>query len=195
MFTFHQATPDHAEQIAKIVADVASGVVEHLLDKLIPGLTGQHFLSVAFMKGEGAYDAKNVICSLSDEEITALLFCYPSEEHRIPTLMESFVPSKRLKPVRPILENAVPESLYINTIWLAEDLRGNGHAAALMLEAQSRCRALDRRRISLFCWNDNERGMRFYARQGFELVEYFPPEKLSLPGHEQGGSILCKTLS
>ncbi len=194
MFTFRQALPDDAEQIAAIVKATSAGVVSHLFEGLIPGLSAESILSVAFMKGHGAYHTDNVILSGTADRLTSLLFMYPAADHKIPTLMASLLPSKRLKPVRPILERAVPGSLHINTFWLAEELRGSGHAAALMLEATSRCRTLGLDRIGLFCWNDNEQALRFYAREGFTIVEHLPPEELSLKGHDLGGSILCRHL-
>lgn len=195
MFAFRLATPDHAEEIARIVIDTSKGVVGHLFDKLVPGVKAAAILSAAFINGEGAYRTDNVILSEKDERITSLLFAYPATEHRVPPLMESLLPPKRLNPVRPILERAVPESLFINTLWLDESLRGKGVGDAIMVEAAARCRQLGFGRISLFCWNDNDYAMHFYARHGFELSELIPKEDLPLEGHDLGGSILCKTLN
>ena len=194
MFTLRQALSGDADQIAAIVNATSAGVVTHLLDGLVPGLSAESILSVAFMKGHGAYHTDNVILSGKEDRITSLLFTYPAADHKIPVLMASLLPAKRLKAVRPILERGVPDSLYINTLWLAEELRGSGHATALMLEAVGRCRTLGFDRISLFCWNDNEQALRFYAREGFSIVEHLPPEILSLKGHSRGGSILCRHL-
>lgn len=195
MFTFRFATPDDAEQIAAIVSLASEGVVTHLLEKLIPGLGAESILSAAFMKGEGPYVTENIILTEKDGAITSLLFTYPAAEHGVPPLMESFVPAKRMRAVRPILERALPGSLYINTLWLTDELRSNGHAAALLLEAKSRCRSLGLARLSLFCWNDNERNLRFYAQEGFSIEEHLPAELIPLPEHNRGGSLLCKPLT
>ena len=185
------ATPDDAEQIEDIVIETGAGVVEHLLEDLISGLSARSILAAAFMKGEGSYNTDHIIRSLEDDTINRLLFSYHSSEHKVPPLMESLLPAKRLNAVRPVLEKSVEDSLYINTIWLAEDLRGSGDADALMEEAVRRCRNLGLNRMSLFCWNDNERALRFYARHGFTLFEHLSTEVLSLPNHTIGGSILC----
>ncbi len=195
MFAFRLATPDDADQIAGIVVGTSEGVVDHLFDKLIPGLSSAAILSAAFMKGEGAYRTDNVILSTKDDLITSLLFAYPAAEHKVPPLMESLLPKKRLDPARPVLERAIPDSLFINTIWLTESLRGKAMGDALLVEAGGRCRQIGVNRISLFCWNDNERALHFYARHGFELAEHIPQEQLPLDGHAKGGSLLCKTLN
>ena len=194
MFTFHQATPDDAEQISRIVVTSNAGLAEQLLDGLIPGLGSVAILTAAFIKGEGPYGTDNVICSRDGERLTSMLFAYPSSEHRVPALLESLIPAKRLAPVRAILERSVPDSLYISSLWLEESLRGKGHAPALLLEAESLCRAKGFDRISLFCWNDNDTGMGFWARHGFSIAEHLDRETIPVQGHDKGGSILCKTI-
>ena len=195
MFAFRLATPDHAEQIARIVIDTGEGVVGSLFDGLVPGVSSETLLSAIFMKGEGAYTTDNVLISEEEEAITSLLFAYPAQEHKVLSLMEGLLSPARLEPVRPFLERAVPDSLFVNTLWVAGHLRGQGFGDALLLEAAGRCRRLGFTRISLFCWNDNEYAMRFYTRHGFEMAEYLPREQLPLAGHDMGGSLLCKELN
>jgi ribosomal protein S18 acetylase RimI-like enzyme len=192
--TFQQATRDDAEAIACVVTQTGEGLVEHILDGLVPGVSGAVILSATFMKGEGIYRTDNVIRSRQGEHLSSLLFSYPSNEHRISTLMESLVPAKRLLGVRPILERSVPDSLYINTFWVEEHPQDSGCADALMAVAESRCRDMGYTKISLFCWNDNAGDLRFYTRQGFTVTEHIRMEKALLERHPDGGSILCKEL-
>jgi Acetyltransferases len=190
MFTFHTATLDDAEQIADIIIATSEGIVEHLLEDLIPGLSAKMILSAAFIQREGPYNTDNVIRCMHGNAIVGLLFSYPSSEHAVPLLMESMLPAKRLAAARPVLERCAPDSLYINSIWIAESYRGQKYGSALMLEAFSRCKSLGLQRVSLFCWNDNERAMRFYAKKGFALYEHLPPDLIPVKGHALGGSIL-----
>jgi GNAT superfamily N-acetyltransferase len=194
MLALRQATPDDSEDAARIVILTGEGVVEHLLDGLVPGVDSLTILTAAFIGGEGVYRTENMLYERREDALTVLLFAYPSEEHRVPPLMESMVPAKRLRAVRPILERSVPESLYINTLWLTEHLRGNGLADELFAAALCRCAALGLRRVSLFCWNDNARAMGFYARNGCFVAERLSPEDLPLERHSLGGSIWCREL-
>lgn len=195
MFTFQTATPDDAEQIADIIISTGDGIVEHLLEGLVPDLSASMLLATAFIQHEGPYSTNNVLRAQYDGKIVALLFSYPSTEHKVPPLMESMLPAKRLQAVRPILERSVPDSLYINSIWITEAYRGKGYGDALMLEAVSRARNFGFKRISLFCWNDNDSALRFYAHKGFSLHEHLPTELIPLEGHRRGGSLLSCTLT
>lgn len=192
VFAFQQATPDDADAIATIVIAANGELVEQLFGGLIPKLDSAAILSAVFIKGEGPYTTANVICSRDGERMTGMLFAYPASEHVVPLLLESFIPAKRLRPVRPILEKSVPDSLYVNTMWLEESARGKGQAAALVLEMESLCRAKGLTKASLFCWNDNDDTMRFWAQHGFSITEHIA---LPLIGeHDKGGSLLCKSI-
>jgi ribosomal protein S18 acetylase RimI-like enzyme len=194
MAAFRQATPDEAERIAGIVCGTAAGIVEALLGDLVRGVDAALLLGVGFINGEGVYRTENVLCSKDAEEITALLFSYPSRDHRIPPLAEALIPAKRLRAVRPFLETAVPDSLFINTFWVAGHLRGAGRGDALMAAAERRCRDLGLSAMSLFCWNDNVRALRFYARHGFAEGERIPAGEVLGGRHPEGGTILFRAV-
>ncbi|MDR1660036.1 MAG: GNAT family N-acetyltransferase [Desulfovibrio sp.] len=192
MTAFRRATPDAAEQIARIVCGTAAGIVETLLGDLVKGVEAAALLSAGFIKGEGVYRTENVLCSMDGEEITALLFSYPSREHRVPALAEALIPARRLRAVRPFLEVAVPDSLFVNTFWVAGHLRGAGLGDALMAAAERRRRELGLSGINLFCWNDNDRALRFYARHGFAEKQRIPAGEALGGRHPEGGSLLFR---
>lgn len=190
MFMFKAATADDADDIARIIIRESGGIVDALIGGLITGLAAADILSAFLSKGEAPYSIENVIKSEKDGVLCGLLFSYPAAEHCVPGLMESFVPAKRLKQVRPALECAVPGSLYINTLWWDGELVDKTFPHALLLEASSRRAALGLKGLSAFCWNDNEKRMRFLFELGFTVVEDLPPDQLSLPEHPVGGSLL-----
>ena len=192
MNVFAGATPDDAEQVAGIVCRTAAGIVEALLGGLVRGMDGAVLLGTGFIRGEGVYRMENVLCAKDGEEITALLFSYPSAEHRVPPLAEVLIPARRLRAVRPFLERSVADSLFINTFWVAGRLRGTGLADALMAEAEKRCRDLGFSIMSLFCWNDNGCALRFYARHGFAESEKIPAGEALCERHPEGGCILFR---
>jgi GNAT superfamily N-acetyltransferase len=192
---FRQATLDDAEQIARIVCSTAAGIVETLLGNLVPGVDADVLLGAAFLRGEGAYRAENALCSREGDSINALLLSYPSSGQKTPPIVENLIPAKRLKVVRPFMEACVPDSLFVNTFWVEESLRGNGHADALMDMAVERCAALGFERISLFCWEDNRQARRFYEKHDFAVFSRIMPDGRLRELHPQGGTLLCREFS
>ncbi|SHN72067.1 GNAT family N-acetyltransferase [Desulfovibrio litoralis] len=186
------ACPDDAEKLAEIISETSEGVVEHLFSNLVPFLKAEKILATALMKGESPYLSENMTLLTYEENIIALLFSYPAKDHFIPLLMENFISDKRLKIVRPILETAVPNSLYINTIWIEEQLRGQGFSALLMKRALQNMEEKNCNGISLFCWNDNKRALTFYKKNNFKLYKEIPAKEIPIKGHDEGGVLLYK---
>ncbi len=203
--TIHERSPmaDEAEVVASIIDSTSKGVASYLLEDLVSGFSPQALLAAAMLQGDGAYSLDNILLLEQDNQIAGLLFSYPATLHKVMPLMRSFVPASRIEAVLPILERAVPDSLYINTIWVAENMRGQKTTSThgqkmsdlLMQKATARAKSLGLSRVSLFCWNDNHRALSFYTRHGFSIAEHFPPEALRLHGCVEGGSLLCKTLA
>lgn len=76
--------------------------------------------------------------------------------------------------LRPYFELEDPGSLYISGLAVAEDLRSQGIGAKLMDYAETRARREGLPRLSLICFERNERALAFYRRRGFELRDRRP---------------------
>lgn len=195
MFIFQQATNDNADDIAHIVASANGSLVAQLFEGLIFGLSATSILSAAFIKGEGPYKTENITCSFDGPTITSMIFAYPAADHCIPLLLESFVPRKRLDPVRAILEKSIPDSLYVNTAWIIKELRTEAYSKTLLAKAEEMCVEKSLDSISLFCWNNNENKLEFLRDHGFSIAEHLPYELIPVNDHTDGGSLLYKPLA
>ena len=202
-FALTRATPDNVDDIAQIISQSSGGVVTQLLDGLIKGLSGETLLATALMQGSAPYNTDNIYLitqnsapnNPTNASIVGLLFAYPDSEHKISLIMKNFVPTRRVNPVRAILETAVKDSLYINTLWVNEEHQSDGLADALLDHTCAIAEANGITRLSLFCWNDDERKLFFYINKGFSVEQQLSVEQIPLEGHDLGGSILCKQLS
>jgi ribosomal protein S18 acetylase RimI-like enzyme len=58
----------------------------------------------------------------------------------------------------------------LNQMWLDEDLRGLGHAEALVAAAEDLARSRGVTRLELWVEEDNPRAARFYERLGYRLT-------------------------
>ena len=182
--SFRLASPEDASFLAGRVREVSHGVVDALLLGLLPGIGPEQILSMVLRDTSSHFSHKNCVLACEENRPVGLLFAYPWQEQSIPGLMRTMIPKDRLSPLIDILTAVVPDSLYINTFWVAEDLRGQGLSDALMDYVKDWARDTSLSKLSLFAWRDNSRALAFYERHGFvrfravEVPEAFQEQNL-----------------
>ncbi len=167
--TYRQATADDAPFLAGLVRQVSGGIVDGLLEGLFPGVSAEQILAMVLRDTSSQWSYTNCLLA-EDEAPVGLLFAYPASAQAIPALMETMLPKARLDPLRESVTAAVPGSLYINTLWVDEGLRGMGLADTLIDYARAWALDMGLGQLSLFAWRDNKRALSFYARHGFSVV-------------------------
>jgi len=68
--------------------------------------------------------------------------------------------------------NAKNPRLYISLLWVNEEYRRKGIAAALIEKAKERARTEKLRAVFLQTWSCNEHAIAFYLSQGFRLIGF-----------------------
>ncbi|MBO4335186.1 MAG: GNAT family N-acetyltransferase [Desulfovibrio sp.] len=190
--SFRQGSPDDAAFLAHCVREVSGGVVDALLNGLLPGVGSEQVLSMVLRDTSQHYSHKNCVLAFMGQQCVGLLFSYPASEQGIPALMRAMLPKKRLEPLADLLTAHVEGSLYINTFWVDVSMRGTGLADSLMDYAKDVSRELDLEGVSLFAFRKNSRALSFYARHGFRKVrEVAVPHEL-LPEAGPGDLYLCE---
>ena len=185
---FRPATAGDAAALAARIHEVSAGVTELLLRGLLPGISVEDVLTMVLRDASSHYSHKNCVLAEYQGRMVGLLFAYAAEEQAIPPLMERMLSAKRLEPVRELLTLCHPGSLYINTLWVDEGLRGMGVADALMDYARLWAADAGHGSISLFAWRDNARAVSFYRKQGFIPVREIAAQG-SLREQHDGGDL------
>lgn len=183
---FRPATVDDAPVLADRIREVSPDVVDSLLLGLLPGIGVESILTMVLRDTASHFSYKNCVLAELNGAMAGLLFAYPAEDQGIPALMEHMVSARRLDPLRELLTLCAPGSLYVNTLWVAEDVRGQGMADALMDYARFWAGEMDKTAVSLFAWRDNARAVAFYRRQGFRPVREITAQGPLTERHDKG---------
>lgn len=188
------ATQDDAQTVASIITTVSEGVIEYLLGDLFPGMTPEKILEMILIRGSGNLNLSNVLLVDVGEKLAGLLFAYDAKEQTVSGMMEGFLGEERVKPMRALLEAKVEKALWVNTLWVNEDFRGQGLSKLLMDVAGDLARERGLSAIALHCWADNARARRFYEHRGFECSGMIPTADALRAKHPNAGELWVKPL-
>ena len=184
---------EDCSRVAQFVYIASGGVVEFLFHDLIAGVSPIQLVTHNLEKDTGYYTYKNTFVAEDDSGVIGVSFYYPAQYHVISDEMRSFFPADRIEHLEHILSGRVDDSLYIDTLCVDENFRGNGIGQELI--SLTRQKAIDQGfdSLSLIALADNTDAHRLYFRCGFEIVSNVEMEPHELIPHE-GGALLMRCL-
>ncbi|MEQ8664103.1 MAG: GNAT family N-acetyltransferase [Rhodospirillales bacterium] len=161
-FVIEPATADDARSIAELHRIAADGVADYIWSTMVED--GEELLDV----GERRYGRTGVKASFEnclvirdvDGSLAANILAYPM----------TVSPEGEADPdpiLRPFDELEEDQSLYINSLCVAEKHRGQGMAKALLRHIEDVARERGLTKTSLICFEQNREAMSLYRRRGY----------------------------
>ncbi|NDY56489.1 GNAT family N-acetyltransferase [Desulfovibrio sulfodismutans] len=193
--SLRQADPEDASAIARIIREVSAGVADFLLHRVSLAVSVNRLLATLVMEPGNPFSYENALLLEHDGRLAGLLLAYPWNRHGYPDILQRLVAHKRLEMLDGMLRTADAQSLYINTLWVDEALRGTGTAGDLLECATLMAKDNGLPRISLHVWNDNARAMRFYLRHGFTVARHYDVPRYRQLQHDGGFSHMTLVLA
>ena len=189
------ATADDADFVAETIRDVSEGVIDFLLDNALPLMNSASLLKLVFGKGVEPYTYNHVLIVDVAGKPAGMIFAYDAKYQIVPSVMEGFLPKEKVDAVRPLLEAKRPDAMWVNTLWVSPEYRGQGLSSLIISLACDLARDTGFTSLALHCWKDNVRAARFYAKQGFVIDGDIPTGSELLTRHPEGGACWVKPLS
>ena len=188
--TYRTGRKEDCPKLAELVYIASDGVVEFLFHDLIAGVSPIQMVTHNLEKDTGYYTYKNTFVAEDDSGVIGVSFYYPAQYHVISDEMRSFFPADRIEHLEHILSGRVDDSLYIDTLCVDENFRGNGIGRELI--SLTRQKAIDQGfdSLSLIALADNTDAHRLYFRCGFEIVSSVEMEPHELIPHEGGAYLI-----
>ncbi|MBO4369278.1 MAG: GNAT family N-acetyltransferase [Desulfovibrio sp.] len=190
--SFRLAVAEDAPFLARCITDVSAGVVDFLLEGLLPSVNVLQILTMVMRDTSSFFSHKNCVLAEKNGQNVGLLFAYPARDQTIPALMKAMIPSKRLQPLLDVLTASVPDSLHINTLWVDASYRGSGLSDALLDYASEWAKQQGFCKLGLFVWTDNKRALSFYVRHSFTYVRSVAIPKSLADKHGRGDLLCCE---
>jgi ribosomal protein S18 acetylase RimI-like enzyme len=188
--TYRNGRKEDCLKLAEFVYIASDGVVEFLFRDLIDGVSPVQMVARNLGKDRGYYTFRNTIVAVQGSRVVGVSFYYPAREHVISDEMRNFFPADRLAHLQHVLSGRVESSLYIDTLCVDENYRGNGIGAELIALTQKKAIELGYNALSLIALADNTNAHRLYFRCGFEIVLNIEMAAHELIPHEGGAYLM-----
>jgi ribosomal protein S18 acetylase RimI-like enzyme len=173
-FSYRFGEPDDAPAIRDYILAAGDGFFEFMLDSAIPGVKARHLVHLAVAERGSVLCYENaLVAETPDEQIAGIALCYPSSDFGLSTVLETAVPTNRLRTLRNMLSQRVDDTLYLNTLAVADWARGQSVGSMLLDLAINWAQERNFSGVSLHVWEDNNEARKLYQGRGFEMVEAF----------------------
>lgn len=184
---FRPAEAEESEEITNIIRETSGGLADFSLQGAIPMVPARKILHFQVMDEESPYHYGNVMVA-ANTSLQGMLLAYDWRKHSLSDMAKRYMKPQRLAVLQDLLQSADENSLYMNTLWIAEQYRGSGLADAFIDLAVLWAQEMELGCLCLHVWEQNARALGLYRRHGFVQTRRFviPPHK-SL--HMHGGKL------
>ncbi len=167
-FSIRAARADDAGEIARLFLISSDGLASYIWSRLArPGETIAETGAARYARSGVAFSYQNCLLAVSGGAVVGMAHAFPMPP-RAPGETED-------DPVlAPYSELEDPGSLYLSGLAVDAALRGGGIGAALMDRVEALAAASGCPRVSLICFERNERAMAFYRRRGYGEIDRRP---------------------
>ncbi len=188
-FEIRLAMPSDVSAIAEHVCRAGGGLMEFLLDGVVPDVEPQQLLAVTLTNADEAISYKNALVAETEDGVEGLLLAYSFKEFLISSEMEVFVDREKLEHIRELYSHKIADSLYVHALSINDTLQGKGLGRLFLDLSCDLAREEGYESICLHVWRDNETAMQLYQKYGFKPVREIEIKRADLLPHD-GGMIL-----
>ena len=188
---FRPGEKEDCLKMAELISIASDGVLEYLLNDLVPEMTPVQVMSKNLEKSNSIESYKNSVVALDEDNVVGMALSFPSYYHKITDEMRSFFPADRLGHLRQYYSSRVENSWMLDALGVFENYRRRGIAEKLIRLAKERAIENGYNTLSLIVFADNTLAIPLYKRTGFKVVQ-----KIELHGNEfikhENGCLLMK---
>lgn len=193
MMNIRPATYDDIPVLIKYTDVAAAGMIEFLLDGLVPSFTYHYLLKNLIADTSTSLSYENFIVAETEEGILGAAAAYPSEQHVLDERMSMLIPKKRVDHFREYFE-ALPTSFYISILGTSNDKISKSGRVTVKLMSKLCDLARERgfEQLTFHVWEQNKDFMQIIDRLGakrLKTITIEPHPKF----HYEGNLVLFAT--
>jgi len=173
-----------AAEIARLFLISSDGLAAYIWSRMdMPGLSLEEIGAARYAREDTAFSYEKCLVATRGGRIVGMVHSFPMEA--APDAAPETDPV-----LRPYAELEDPGSLYVSGLAVYPEHRNAGVGAELMECAHERARAKGLARVSLICFERNERALGFYRRLGYAEKDRRPIVPHPMLHYGDGDAIL-----
>ena len=186
LITLRQAERDDCARIARLFMIASDGIAEYIWSKIdAPGLSLLEIGERRYAREGVSFSFQNCMVAEKDGAVVGMVHSFPMHK---PDGKNAQVESDPVLAPYAALEDY--GSLYISALAIFYEYRNLGIGTRLLEQARRRARALGLKRLSLICFEKNEKALRLYRRLGFGELDRRPIVAHPFLHYREGNAIL-----
>lgn len=159
-------------KIAEGIDRASGGIVEFLFHGLLKDSTAAETMADFLQEGIGYETYENAIVAECQGNIVGIVYSYPAKYHGITEEAKNYFPKERLDFLSDFFNSRVEDSLFLDSIYVDEEFRGQGVGSKLIALTKEKAKELGYQKLSLMVMNENIRARRAYERNAFKIVKH-----------------------
>lgn len=144
---------------------------------------------------EVGYDSyKNAIVAEYQGNIVGIVYSYPAKYHEISEGTRNFFPSNRLEFLADFFNSRVEGSLFLDSIYVDEEFRGQGIGNKLISLTKQKAKENGHKQLSLMVMSENKVARRAYERNDFTICKHIDIKQHPLIPNKGGVYLLVSNV-
>jgi ribosomal protein S18 acetylase RimI-like enzyme len=170
MLSLVKATKHDKRFIAQAMVEASGGICDYLLKDKLAKLSPEQLLSFEVARSQSPFSYNNCLLLKQGDKPVGLICAYPAED--FVKQLKSMNLSEKTDAIETFYRVQFPKNcLYIDTVFISPEFRGQGLAKCLLLAVKSFLSAADYHQLALYVWEDNLRAIALYQSFGFTVAE------------------------
>lgn len=163
---------EDCDKIAEGIDRASGGIMNFLFHGLTGAFTPAEMMADFLRDGVGQESYENAIVAECQGEVIGIVYSYPAKYHGITEEAKTFFPKERLDFLADFYNSRVEDSLFLDSIYVNEEFRGQGVGSKLIALTKDKARENGYKKLSLMVMNENFTARRAYERSSFKLVKH-----------------------
>lgn len=189
--TYRAARYEDCSEIAKLMDLASGGIIDFLYHGLFEDIEPAEFVKKNLQSAQDPYNYNSAIVADLDGTVVGACYSYPSSYHGLSDNSRSTLPVERLACFNDFFNARVKNSWFIDSFAVNPSMQGSGIGKKLLDMTIEKARKENFSIISLMVFADNEKALRFYFKNNFEVAQKIRLDRQELMPHD-GGCLLMK---